>query len=143
MKLSTRSRYGLRAMVDLARNADGATGRSIADSQNLPAAYLEQLMARLRNAQLVTSIRGAKGKFMLARNAKDITLAEIIEAMEGPIEIADCTDVPYCSSNPENCALRRIFSGANQVLQDYLDQVSLADLAKQLENKSDPIDYCI
>ena len=90
MKLSTRARYGLRAMIELAHNTDGATGRSIAESQNLPAAYLEQLMARLRNANLVTSIRGAKGKFILARNPETINLSEIVTALDGPIEIADC-----------------------------------------------------
>ena len=145
MKLSTRARYGLRAMIELAHNTDGATGRSIAESQNLPAAYLEQLMARLRNANLVTSIRGAKGKFILARNPETINLSEIVTALDGPIEIADCADVTYCRSDPETCALREVFTGANKVLNEHLAKTSLAELARrqQQEDNSLGLDYFI
>jgi Rrf2 family transcriptional regulator, cysteine metabolism repressor len=145
MKLSTRARYGLRAMIELAQNVEGATGRSIAESQNLPAAYLEQLMARLRNANLVTSIRGAKGKFVLARNPETINLSEIVIALDGPIEIADCADVTYCKSDPGTCVLRQVFVGANNVLHEYLAQTSLAELARrqQQEASSQVMDYSI
>ena len=145
MKLSTRARYGLRAMIELARSSDGATGRSIAESQNLPAAYLEQLMARLRNANLVTSIRGAKGKFVLARSPETINLSEIVTALDGPIEIADCSDVTYCRSNPETCALRQVFMGANDVLHKHLAKTNLAELARrqQQEEGSQAVDYII
>ncbi len=145
MKMSTRARYGLRAMIALAQNPEGATGRSIAESQNLPAAYLEQLMARLRNANLVTSIRGAKGKFVLAHNPENIDLAEIVTALDGPIEIADCADVTYCCSDPDTCALREIFKGANEALQAHLQEVSLAELARrqQTEENRQVLDYSI
>jgi len=145
MKLSTRARYGLRAMIELAHSADGATGRSIAESQDLPAAYLEQLMARLRNANLVTSIRGAKGKFVLARNPETINLSEIVIALDGPIEIADCADVTYCRSNPETCALRKVFVGANDALHEHLAEISLAELARrqQQEDNNQALDFII
>jgi len=132
-------------MIELAHNTDGATGRSIAESQNLPAAYLEQLMARLRNANLVTSIRGAKGKFILARNPETINLSEIVTALDGPIEIADCADVTYCRSDPETCALRKVFIGANEVLHEHLANTSLAELARkqQQEDNSLGLDYTI
>ncbi len=132
-------------MIALARSVDGATGRSIAESQNLPAAYLEQLMARLRNANLVTSIRGAKGKFVLARDPEKIDLAQIVIALDGPIEIADCADVTYCCSDPKTCALRTIFEGANQALQGHLEKVNLAELARrqQQEENCHPFDYSI
>ena len=145
MKLSTRARYGLRAMVQLARTPEGATGRSIAENQYLPTAYLEQLMARLRNAKLVISIRGAKGKFVLARSADTIHLDEIIQALDGPIEIADCADIPHCGFNPEVCALRRVYRGANNVLLDYLAGICLADLAiqQQQQDHAEVNDFCI
>lgn len=129
MKLSTKARYGLRAMMVLAQSAEGASGRMIAESQNLPAAYLEQLMIRLRNAKLVVALRGAKGKFVLARSPEQITLAQIVEALEGPIQIADCADVPNCCLDPAACALRDIFQGANQAIADYLNAITLTDLA--------------
>ncbi|MCK5862205.1 MAG: Rrf2 family transcriptional regulator [Candidatus Hydrogenedentes bacterium] len=123
-------------MIELALNADGATGRNIAKSQNLPTAYLEQLMARLRNANLVTSIRGAKGKFVMARNPETVTLSEIVSALDGPIEIADCADVTYCCSEPGICALRRVFAGANNALHEHLEKTTLAELARQQQQES-------
>jgi Rrf2 family protein len=129
MKLSTKARYGLRAMTALAQSTDGASGRAIAESQNLPPAYLEQLMIRLRNAKLVVSMRGAKGKFMLAKSPDQIDLAEIVEALEGPIQIADCADVPNCCLDPATCALREVFADASKALRDNLSQITLADLA--------------
>lgn len=132
-------------MVELARIPDGATGRAISEKQHLPMAYLEQLMARLRNAQLVISIRGAKGKLKLARNPETINLAEIVQALDGPIEIADCTDMPYCASDPEVCVMRKVYSGANKVLHDYLAKMTLAELARQQQQQDNvqALDYCI
>lgn len=132
-------------MVQLARTPEGATGRSIAESQHLPTAYLEQLMARLRNAKLVISIRGAKGKFVLARGAETIHLDEIIQALDGPIEIADCADIPHCGFDPEVCALRQVYAGANKALLDYLAGISLAELAvrQQQQDNAEFQDYCI
>jgi Rrf2 family transcriptional regulator, cysteine metabolism repressor len=132
-------------MIELARVPEGATGRAIAENQTLPVAYLEQILARLRNAKLVASIRGAKGKFVLARNPEEITVAEIIEAVEGPIVIADCEDVPFCHSSPDVCVLRKVYVGANKVLYDYLNGIVLAELARQQETQETKrqADFCI
>jgi Rrf2 family protein len=128
MKLSTRARYGLRAMVELARHEDGITGRNIAENQKLPAAYLEQLMSRLRHAGLVTATRGARGRFMLARKADTISLAEIIEVLEGTIELASCDEITHCAGSPERCALRQFYQGVNQALFEHLSNISLEKL---------------
>lgn len=120
-------------MVELARRPEGATGRRIAENQHLPAAYLEQILARLRGAELVSSIRGAKGKFVLAQHPENITLARIVEAVEGPIVIAECEDISYCHSNPSVCVLRRVYEGANRVLREYLEGITLAEIARQQE----------
>ena len=132
-------------MVELARCPDGATGRNIAENQYLPVAYLEQILARLRNAKLVSSIRGARGKFILARDPETITLAHILEAVEGPITIAECEDVPYCQTNSGICILRKVYAGANKILYDYLNGITLAELAKQQEAQQSPekSDYII
>ena len=128
MKLSTRARYGLRAMVELARHPDGITGRVIAENQKLPVAYLEQLMARLRHAGLVTATRGARGRFMLAHSADTICLAEIIEALEGTIELASCDEVTHCAGDPDRCALREFYAGVNQALFEHLSAITLQKL---------------
>jgi Rrf2 family protein len=132
-------------MVELARNPEGATGRVIAENQYLPAAYLEQILARLRTAKLVSSIRGARGRFVLACEAESITLAQILEAVEGPIVIAECDDVPYCHANPSVCVLRKVYAGANKVLYDYLNGITLAELARQQAEQESPrqVDYSI
>ncbi len=130
MKLSTKARYGLRAMLALAMLPDGASGKTIAESRSLPTAYLEQLLARLRNAQLVVAVRGARGRYMLAKPAENITLADIVEALEGPIEIAQCADVPSCAEDPDVCAIKDVFAEASRTLRGYLAGITLADLVE-------------
>ncbi len=131
MKLSTRSRYGLRAMLVLAMHEgdDPLMTKEIAERQNLPATYLEQLMLTLRKAGLVTATRGAKGGYVLARNAEDVTLAEIVECLEGPLDIADCVDVPNCCVEPDACALKDVFAEANQALFNVFQSFTLSRLA--------------
>lgn len=132
MKLSTRSRYGLRAMLVLAlHNGDEPVmTKEIADRQNLPVSYLEQLMLALRKAGLVVATRGAKGGYMLSRSSREISLAQIVEVLEGPLDIADCADVPSCVLDPSACALKDVFSKANKALFDVFNDVSLEDLAE-------------
>src|SRR5205807_5142035 len=95
MMFSTRAEYGVRVMVELARrSADGEHGcvslSEIADGDGLPLAYLEHLVARLRKAGLVESRRGARGGYLLARAADEITMAEVVEALEGSIAPIEC-----------------------------------------------------
>jgi Rrf2 family protein len=95
MMFSTRAEYGVRVMVELARRGtDGENGcvslSEIADGDGLPLAYLEHLAARLRKAGLVESRRGARGGYLLARPAKDISMAEVVEALEGSIAPIEC-----------------------------------------------------
>jgi Rrf2 family transcriptional regulator, cysteine metabolism repressor len=92
MMFSTKAEYGVRVMVELARRA-GAEPiplAEIASHDGLPLAYLEHLVARLRKADLVTSRRGSRGGYMLARPATEITMAEVVEALEGSIAPIEC-----------------------------------------------------
>jgi Rrf2 family cysteine metabolism transcriptional repressor len=92
MMFSTRTEYGVRVMVELARrNGDGPVSLAdIASTEELPLAYLEHLVARLRKAGLVESRRGARGGYLLARPAPDISMAEVVEALEGSIAPIEC-----------------------------------------------------
>jgi len=92
MMFSTRTEYGVRVMVELARrNGDGPVSLAdIASTEELPLAYLEHLVARLRKAGLVESRRGARGGYLLARPAPDISMAEVVEALEGAIAAIEC-----------------------------------------------------
>ena len=94
MMFSTRAEYGVRVMVELARRSADERGcvslSEIADGDGLPLAYLEHLAARLRKAGLVESRRGAHGGYLLARPAEEITMAEVVEALEGAIAPIEC-----------------------------------------------------
>jgi len=109
---------------------DPVMAKEIAERQNLPATYLEQLMLALRKAGLVQATRGARGGYVLARDPRKITLAEVVEALEGPLDIADCADVPSCCDDPGTCALKDVFTAANKALYDSFASVSMADLAR-------------
>ncbi len=144
MKFSTRSRYGLRAMLVLAQNEGGGSvmNKEIAEKQNLPITYLEQLMLTLRKAGLVIATRGAHGGYVLSKEAKDIPLADIVQALEGPLDIADCADIPNCPMDAGACAIRDVFSEANKALYDVFRGISLADLAyrqRLKEQSSEPM----
>ena len=92
MMFSTRAEYGVRVMVQLARRSDDQPVplADIAEGDGLPVAYLEHLVARLRKAGLVESRRGARGGYLLARPAEEITMAEVVEALEGSIAPIEC-----------------------------------------------------
>lgn len=105
--------------------------REIAVQQNLPPTYLEQLMVLLRKAGLVTATRGAHGGYVLARPAGDITLAEIIEVLEGPLNLADCPSGTGCCGHPEACALAEVWDEATQSLLRVFRGITLADLVER------------
>lgn len=137
MKVSTRTRYGVRAMSELAlRYGQGPTSvRDIAERQQLPAKYLEQLVASLRTAKLVRSQRGIGGGYTLARPPEEITVADIYTALEGPLVPVDCvSDADLCARS-EECVTRGIWSRVAQAMLGALSSVTLADLARDLESR--------
>lgn len=140
MKLSTRARYGLRAMLALAMtdSTEPVMTKEIAEIQKLPATYLEQLMLTLRKAGLVTATRGSKGGYVLAVEARNINIAQIVEALEGPIEIADCSNVADCPTDSDHCAIRSLYEQANHALSEVFRNTSLQELADQQMILSSP-----
>lgn len=139
MQLSTRVMYGTRAMLYLARNQGGKLlmVKEIAEQEHLPATYLEQLMVLLRKGNLVNATRGAKGGYMLSRPATAITLAEIIEVLEGDIALAPCPAGAGCCGSPSTCALAEVLGGASATLREYFTNVTLADLVEHQQRKED------
>ncbi|WMJ82143.1 Rrf2 family transcriptional regulator [Clostridium sp. MB40-C1] len=132
MKLSTRGRYGVRAMVDLAIHYGEmpVSIKSIAERQGISESYLEQLFSPLRKAKLIKSIRGAQGGYVLNREPKDITAADVMEVLEGPIEISTCVDEGVCSnSNYECCSTRLLWEKVKNSMEDIMKSVTLQDMA--------------
>jgi Rrf2 family protein len=129
MKLSTKGRYGIKAMVDLAIHygVEPISIKSISERQNISEYYLEQLFAPLRKANIIKSVRGAQGGYVLNREPKDITTAEIMEVLEGPVEISDCLDESTCS-NIDCCATRGLWARIKESIDSVLESTTLQDL---------------
>ena len=133
MKVSTRGRYGLRAMIELAKNENsGAIPlRIIAERQDISEQYLEQLFVNLRNAGLVKSVRGANGGYLLKGAAEDITVREILVALEGPINIVDCVaDESLCDFS-NKCATHELWIELRERIEDLLANITLEDLRQR------------
>lgn len=137
MKLSTRALYGLRAMMDIARESEEGPVmvREIAARQQLPATYLEQVMVSLRKAGLVSATRGAHGGYRLPPQPNSITLYDIIVALDGPLALVDCADVPCCGQTQDMCALKDVLDDSSRLLTESLQQVSLAELLIRQQQK--------
>lgn len=132
MNISTKGRYGLRAMLDLAENCtDGPVALSnIAVRQNLSDGYLEQLMVHLKRAGLVKSIRGAQGGYVLGKGAEEIRVGDVFRALEGPIAPVSCVseEFPDDCGRFESCATRVVWEEVRNKMAEVLDSYTLADL---------------
>lgn len=141
IKLSTKGRYGARLMLNLAlhhiKEDEAVILRSVAEEEDISIRYLEQIVIPLRINKLVNSVRGAGGGYTIARPLSEITLAEIIQALEGPITLVDCVDdEDYCHRIPK-CATYEIWKEATSLLRNYFENVTLQDLIN-ISRKKNP-----
>jgi Rrf2 family protein len=133
MNISTRGRYGLRALLEIAVQSDQGpiTVRDISRKQQMSVSYLEQILHRLKKAGIVKSIRGAKGGYVLARRGEQITVNQIINALDGPISISYC-DSPKLREKscigPSACVSRVLWKKLEEMIEGALSNVTLADL---------------
>ena len=131
MKLSTRGRYALRMMLDLAKNDGGdrpVSLTAVATRTGLSRGYLEQLALALRTAKLLRGVSGRNGGYKLARAAEDIRVGEIVEATIGPICLVECLDEPASCLQTETCECRVVYSLINRQISEVLHSYTLADL---------------
>jgi len=140
LRLSTRGHYGLKAMFDLAQHygSEPIPLKTVAERQNISDNYLEQLIAILRKAGLVKSVRGAQGGYILARDPSSITVGDIIRAMEGPIAPVDCVSEvePAECDNADFCITRTVWARVRDRLAEVMDSISLADMLRDAESLS-------
>lgn len=133
MRLSTKGRYAVMAMADLARRQDDAARAvalaDIAARQEISLSYLEQLFARLRRKGLVKSARGPGGGYRLARTAEGTSIAEIVHAVDEPLRATRCT-LPGkgCMMKGERCLTHDLWEDLGHQIEDYLASVTLADV---------------
>jgi Rrf2 family transcriptional regulator, cysteine metabolism repressor len=135
MKLSTKGRYGVKAMVDLAIHYGGepVSIKSISERQGISEYYLEQLFSPLRKSGLINSIRGAQGGYVLSAIPKAITVAEIMEVLEGPIEISSCLDEKSCN-NVDCCATRLLWAKIKDSIDSVTKSTTLQDILDDYNN---------
>jgi Rrf2 family transcriptional regulator, cysteine metabolism repressor len=137
MKLSTKGRYGVKAMFELAlhHGQDPVSIKTIAEKQKISDYYLEQLFGSLRKAGLINSIRGAQGGYVLSRPPSEITVANILNVLEGPIEISDClSDDEMNCSRINYCATRLLWMKISDSVNDVIDSISLQDMINDYRN---------
>ncbi|MDP4093742.1 MAG: Rrf2 family transcriptional regulator [Bacillota bacterium] len=141
MKISTKGRYGLRAMVDLAVNSssDYTALNEIAERQDVSENYLEQVFATLRKAGLVKSIKGAQGGYALADAPSKITVGNVLRVLEGDLSIVENIEEKRKSENLiEQCITDKVWETVNGSINKVVDSITLENLAeeyKQLNNK--------
>ncbi|MEJ2221949.1 MAG: Rrf2 family transcriptional regulator [Desulfobacterales bacterium] len=130
MKLSTRSRYGTRILVDLARNRDQGPIQigEISKRQDISVKYLEQLIRPLKKAKLVTSVRGPKGGHLLAEKPENISLGQIVRLFEGQSDLVECVSYPEKCPMSDDCQVRLAWRDATEVLYKKLDATTISDL---------------
>ena len=128
MKLSTRSRYGTRMMLDLANHYDEGPIQigDVAKREDISVKYLEQLIIPLKKASLIESVRGPKGGHMLAKPPEEITIGEIVRVLEGGVTLTPCIIDPDVCEKSNNCLTRGIWEEATQVMVDALNASTLA-----------------
>lgn len=132
MRLSTKGRYGVMAMLQLAINYDKGTVslKEIAHQIDYSDSYLEQLFATLKKEQLITSHRGPKGGYRLAKEPHKITVGEVIRALEGPIEFSTCVggNVNVECQRSSQCLTKDLWEQVNESINSVIDHVTLGDL---------------
>lgn len=139
MKLSTKGRYGLRALIDLAQysEVEPVSISSIAERQKLSERYLEQLMSLLKKAGLIKSIRGAGGGYVLAKDAADISVGDVLRALEGSLEPVECSGYSKseeCAASG-GCVTKYVWKRINESINQTVDEIklnTLVDESKQL-----------
>ena len=139
MKLSTRTRYGIRAIIELAEHyGDGPLQlRIIAKDQGVSVKYLEQLMAMLKSAGIVRSVRGSKGGYVLAKSPEQIKVSDCFECLEGSVITTECVeDESYCERT-KDCIARQLWTEVQKTVMGVLQSMTLQNLVDRAkQNKA-------
>lgn len=135
MKISTKGRYGLKAMVDLAVHSSENTCvslKSIAERQGISEHYLEQIIAVLKKAGMVKSIRGSQGGYILGKNSKDISVGDLLRILEGPLSFVECvsdsTKTSCGMSSCKKCVTKNVWEKISDSVTEVVDSISLENL---------------
>ena len=146
MKISTKGRYALRLMIDIAvRGSDvNVSIRDVSESQGISTKYLEQIVSALVRAGFLRSVRGAQGGYRLARKPSEYTVGDILRVMEGSLAPVSCLDdAENQCERAEECATLKLWQGLYDVINNYLDSITLEDLVNETIQENSSYDFCI
>ena len=143
MKLSTKGKYGLRAFIDLAvcGESQPVPLASIAQRQEISVSYLEQLMAKLKKAGLVKSVRGVNGGYTIARPAAEISVGDVLRALEGDLTPVECAGIDshgavQCSSSSQ-CVSKIVWKRINDSINDTVNSIYIGELVKESKRQTE------
>ncbi|OHB56082.1 MAG: hypothetical protein A2173_02065 [Planctomycetes bacterium RBG_13_44_8b] len=139
MKISTRTRYGMRAILELAISyGHGPLQlKVIAQHQDISVKYLEQIIALLKSGGLVRSVRGAKGGYILAKSPNQIRLSEVFNCLEGSVNTVDCIENQNYCARAADCLARKIWAQVQVAINNILQSITLQDLVDKANDKQD------
>jgi Rrf2 family protein len=144
MKLSTRCRYGTRALVEIARRSNGVPvkRKDIAAAQGVTENYLENILSILQRRHFVKTIRGAGGGFVLARPPSQIMLIDVVRTLEGSIAPVECVENPDACDKSEGCSTRKVWKKLHEAQVNALGGISLQDMV-DMEEKGGALNFAI
>ena len=130
MKLSTKGRYGLKAMFELALTQKNGPVplRQIAQRQNISEQYLEQIFSTIKKSGLIKSVRGAQGGYLLSKEPKDITVGDILIVLEGPVSISDCVVDEDICENSGICVTKIVWERLKKGIEDVINSITLQNM---------------
>ena len=134
MRLSTKGQYAVRAMVSLVCHSNGrpTTLKDISDSEGISLPYLEQLFVKLRKGNIVKSVRGPGGGYVLARPASEIKVGEVITVVEESLNPVACLDEdPALCTKTNKCVTQRVWKGLGEKMKEFLDSITIEDLSRE------------
>jgi len=133
MQITRQADYALRAMLYLARLKDGerAATRKIAEEENIPPSFLAKIISQLHIAGLINTSRGASGGVVLSREPKEITLLDVVEAIDGPISLNECTEDPDACSFGDHCPIHEVWCEAKATLVKKLRESTFDKLIER------------
>ncbi len=146
MKLSTKGRYGLRLMIDIARHggSEPVILADIAQREEMSVKYLWHLINPLKTAGLIRSVRGAHGGYYIAKPLNDITLKDIVCALEGSMSVTECVDMPAICDRSDGCISREIWKDISDKISGTLESITLQNIVEKKNNKKGKqFDYVI
>lgn len=139
MKLSTKGKYGVRALFEIARHYGKGplTIKEIAERQRISLSYLEQILHRLGKAGIIESVRGPHGGYELSRRPADLTIGDVVRALEGPIALSHCLDPGASGScyQADDCVARMVWAQVGEKIEAALDSITFDHLLRQYQGK--------